>query len=644
VVALSAALVIGVLVVAAAMLWRQRQHESRLAHARGLMAEANEVSADDYRRHLDLSLQSMRQAWTADGHGALLRGVGMLAQPLPATWISHPGPVRAMALSPDGRWLATASQGHLQVQAVGGAVYDLHSRNGNHYIHALAFSADSLWLAASCVEHEACLYDMRNIGAGQLVKRWQRDDGVLSAVAFTADGKWLATSAYTSPMIRLHAVGDEAEPSPILSGVERVGAIAFSPDGQSLAIVGEGSELWQVGPAERRKLVAAPEVKGRALTFDPDGGLLAVGGLPGPLRLLHVQGDPSHDTPAPGPLDERLQVAGGSQFSHVAFSTDGLYLAASDERTGVRVWQVGDGRLVAQAFHPAGALAFRGRLILTGGMDGRIIEWDPDGQPLQRIAHAGAVHAVALSPDSRWLASVSEGGRVRIFSSADGKESPSLAVSEDVKRLGFSRDGRWLAGFGGPALWLVATSGWRTIGPFVHDEAVLGVAFDADGERVATISPWDGFRVWIERMNAARQVRVWDIASLSELGRTFAVARRPRYDEAAVEAPRDPDEVAAVKQIAAGNEVLASKAVSWLAVSGAANVPPHPWLTTETAKGEPLSGVAQQVARGSHAAFSADGRLLASVSDHEVRLWQLKPKDLVADLCAKLQPVEVCPR
>lgn len=654
--ATGAALVIGVLIVVATMLWRQWERESRLALARKLMADANEVSADDYLRRLSLSLHSMRQAWTAEGHEALLRGVGMLARPLPATWKPHSGPVRAMALSPDGRWLATAGPGRLQVQAAGGAAYDLHSRNGHHYLQALAFSPDGQWLAASCDHREVCLYDLRHIEAGQPLRRWQREDAVVSAVAFSADGKWLATSGFTSPTVRIHPVGDEAEHAPIATGLERVGAIGFSPDGQRVAVVGEGSELWQFGLGERRKLSANSEAKGLALAFSPDGRLLAVGGMQGsPLRLLHVHGDETGDSPVPGPLSGTWQVAWGGQFGRVGFSTDGLYVANSDDRFGVRVWQVSDGRLVAQALQPAGSLAFdRGRLVISGGMDGRIIEWDPDGQALHRLASADEVTAVALSPDSRWLVSLSKDGRLRIYGVADGKELPSLAIGDDVARLAFSRDGRWLAGFGGASLWLVEVAGWRTVGPLVHDRQVLGVAFDAEGKRVATSSQWDGFRVWVERMNAARQLRVWDIASRSEMGRTFAIARHPRADEAAVEAPRTPDEIAAIGQIAAGDEALASAAMSWSAAAGAGDVPAQPWLTTRTAKGDPLSDVAIEVARLSHgsnqivAAFSADGRLLASASGREVRLWHLKPDDLLAEVCARLQmteiPVGACPR
>ncbi|MBK7782389.1 MAG: hypothetical protein IPJ58_16760 [Ardenticatenia bacterium] len=87
----------------------------------------------------------------------------------------------------------------------------------------------------------------------------------------------------------------------------------------------------------------------------------------------------------------------------------------------VHVWQVSDGSTVrALSGHPA---AFRlrfsadGGLLLSASADHTIRAWDTsDGTALHVIeAHAGAVTAMTLSNDGRWLLSGSQDGHVRLW-------------------------------------------------------------------------------------------------------------------------------------------------------------------------------------------------------------------------------------
>jgi hypothetical protein len=331
---------------------------------------------------------------------------------------------------------------------------------------------------------------------------------------------------------------------------------------------------------------------------------------------------------------------GGSDFGRIAISADGRYVAFTNEHGGVRVADIERGRMVALVPHPAGAVAFtREHRLLASGMDGRIVEWDASGQALLSVRHSEAVRAIALSPDSRRLAAASDGGLLHILDTRDGSESAPLRLEGgEIHLLAFSPDGKWLAGAVDQTLWLVDTAGWRAMGPFPHADQLASVAFAPDGKRIATTTPGGDLRVWIERQNASRLLRVWDIASRSELAAMSVIAKSPRRDESVVGAPGQTEDSKAEKAISTGDAALASQAVSWPRVSRALKIPSHPWLSAKTA----LEVAGQSHGDSAQFAFGADGRLLASAFERDVRLWHLKAEDLIADICARLPAVKEC--
>jgi len=150
---------------------------------------------------------------------------------------------RAMAFSPDGRLLATADADHivrlLDVPA-GKLSKALERQEG--MIFALRFSPDGKLLVTGNANGTAKVWDA---SSGKLLKTLQANkDQPVWSVDFSPDGKLLATSGpQTEPQKRDGQVvlwntqSWEAKPIPrrILSD-GWVNAVAFSPDGQTLAI------------------------------------------------------------------------------------------------------------------------------------------------------------------------------------------------------------------------------------------------------------------------------------------------------------------------------------------------------------------------------------------------------------------------
>src|SRR5262249_38370603 len=157
------------------------------------------------------------------------------------------------------------------------------------------------------------------------------------------------------------------------------------------------------------------------VAFSPDGKRLAWGGFYGE-GLWDLEADRS------------LLKRGGLTVRSVAFSPDGRFLAAGTTTGFVRLRAAGDGRellglkapsaVSGLAFSPKGDRLAAGCEFTTVGPPSQVVVWDTaTGKPtLTLYGHRDSVHAVAFSPEGRWIASaagadltLSEPGEVRLW-------------------------------------------------------------------------------------------------------------------------------------------------------------------------------------------------------------------------------------
>jgi WD40 repeat protein len=109
-------------------------------------------------------------------------------------------------------------------------------------------------------------------------------DGPVQAVAFSPDGKTLATASKDNTA-RLVAAADGRELARIAHDAE-VGAVAFSPDGKTLATASMDNTARLVAVADGRELARIThDGPVQAVAFSPDGKTLATASKDNTARL-----------------------------------------------------------------------------------------------------------------------------------------------------------------------------------------------------------------------------------------------------------------------------------------------------------------------------------------------------------------------
>ena len=675
------------------------EQQRRAAHARQLNVAADVAQAEGIegaRLSLLLGIESLRIDWTAEAHAAMLSRIDGVLRPPSPIGSPHQFPVRAIAVTSDGAWVASASEDATVVRdrSTGTEVQRLPpSGRGPRLV--LAFSLDRRWLVAGCKPAAACVWDTRTWTIAAPLERAE----LMQAAAFSADGQWLASVAFGSGQLQwrrtsdwqvMAALGVDKVPSE-----ERISGIALHPSGRWLATQqGKRVALWDLGTRRQLKQIDAASSVGGALAFSPDGRWLSAMGTAGGLALWRFT---TAATGAPQLTAEpHWQTPQVGWWTTPVFSQDGTRVAFGPKGGGISVFAMASGKETHQIAQREAAftrvLAFdpldAGNLIV-GAADGTLAAWSLDTPEALRLPHPGVASRLALSADGRWVAAIDSERIVRVFERNSGRRVAQLAFVDERAELSFSADGRWLlltdaqgalvidtrswtqvlqqrverwpgaqlrvtpdgawfvvAGNGQLRRW--ATGSWQLAAPIaLHTEGGFDDFFlSPDGKQLAAHSgAVTGGRG--QGLKEPSMTRVWDIAAGGEaLGWVSYEAEDMKKNEGLFGGFRASGASGVwTKASSGGAPALARASLNWTRLPAAGDVPQHAWLTTRDAREQTLAQSMLARARRAHgggaraeisSAFSADGRWLAtSGQDGSLRLWLVAPPDLVADACGR---------
>ena len=353
--------------------------------------------------------------------------------------LGHSAAIVASVVSPDNRWLATASNKETLLwkitnQTVSSQPIRLTSPvepNRPPKSTSLRFSAGSQWLVESAGEGKAWLWDLRDAeaGGGKFFALENPGDEIQSA-GFTADGRWAVTVGSSSALLwDLNGAAASVRPITVIEPEAQLVA-----DAETLAMMEKIAKLEQAtdeaSKAERLKLLDQLDAKWarqsghwRSVAVTPDFHWLVRNSVDAQPELF----DLTAGAPA---LRSRFLSKSGARLTNIRVSPDQRWLVAMDESN-------------LEGNSPGEALA-RSVVYL----------WDlsahaQQASPLVLTGHQKYIRTIAFSPDSRWLVTGSDDRTARLWNLTQMDPRAGAFVlggnPGTVTHVTFSPDGRFLA-------------------------------------------------------------------------------------------------------------------------------------------------------------------------------------------------------
>jgi WD40 repeat protein len=520
----------------------------------------------------------------------------------------------------------------------------------------IAFSSTGKWLITPGVAESQQVNvfpfppESDQLTAGESVLRTWNGDSVGVALTFSPDDRWLmrfedCTQKRCSPW-RYVTVWDMARSNPDdrelnLTLAGRINDASFSPDGRWLHTVRtpgvDISQIWRLPDG-----VEAVRLPGYRTRFSPGGRwLLGYHGDGGPLQLWTA--DPGRHWNS---MRHDSTYYTGYGAGPLEFSPDGRWLATGGVDNLVRVWDPTSGAqhaalehdeiyyldlrggVVALAFSPDGQMLAS----LNDGGDLRLWEMavvtDPaitDALPLRQF-RTPPWSSIAFSPDGNWL--VADQG---VWNTATGEQRYG---SELFGGYALSLDGRLIASRQDSAITLRDFASGEPIHEFEHQDGLGNLVFGPQGRWLVSVGE--------------ETIHIWDtlsgqLAHLINLGgRSQGYAVGPKSRWIAVGTTSSPPVVW---------DIESGEVVSHLAPTATAARPlsfspdgqslvvrdlQNDILIFDVGTGAAIASLPRTV-RINGVIWSADGeQIVTTDAQGRVRFWLWRPEDLVAAACQHL--------
>jgi eukaryotic-like serine/threonine-protein kinase len=333
--------------------------------------------------------------------------------PVVRSFAAHSGPIYGVSFSPDGRYVAAASQDRTaSVWEVSSGRQRFKLLGHTNEINCIAYSPDGKTLATGSEDGSVILWDADTGNVRTVI--WQHKAEICS-VAFNPANHQLACAARDGML----TVWDCATRAQIVSkpSYRKINDVIFSSDGKLLAAASADDNRLRVFDASGNfPSVAEMEVPDAdSISFSRDRQLIAVGYFNG-ARVYRIR---------TGELLTQIHLK-SPHVRSVLFTPDDSALLAigeSSELVDLTTGQSWDPFGVPSALW-FGRISPNGKLVATGDTDGNLTLWDCSARRNFRLARlpvppSSPNASLAFSPDGHKIAVAADAGPEKDGGNAD---------------------------------------------------------------------------------------------------------------------------------------------------------------------------------------------------------------------------------
>ena len=427
--------------------------------------------------------------------------------------LQHQGPIVDVAFSPSGKTILTGSEdqtARVWETSTGKLTSSLAHRGA---ITVVAFSPDGTRMLTGSNDQSARLWDATTgLAIGQPLEH----KGAILAIAFSRDSSLVATGSadYTA------RVWDSNTGKPVGSVLQhpnRVHAVAFRPDDKALLLAG-GSGLGK-GEAQWRDVETGNPI-GDSIKDNQYIKFVASGGgdqilLTGASRTVRLR-----DAVSGSVFGEPIVHYG--DLTGIVLNWDGGLLLTAGGDHG-RVWDVNNGKPIGSPLYHRGrcrciALSPNGKLIVTGGDDQTARLWELSPPSPRILKHQGWVTGAVFHPNGEAVLTATNEGVARLWNSQSGRLIRDMSLEKvdyhnaNIWHIAMSPAGdRFATDSDRLQVWETATG--KPIGS-AHDVFPIHRTLFIDNRLVAvTVPDWN-----------AKIATAWDFESNKALGPSFPYA------------------------------------------------------------------------------------------------------------------------
>ena len=439
--------------------------------------------------------------------------VGQLAYELKDPGDNGGNTVNGLAISPDGRRLASSGSDRLI------RIWNLDIKNivmqiPGHvdWVYGLAFSPDGKTLISASADRTIRLWDTQ-YGRSQMILTGPSNQ--VFGVAVSPDGRYLA-SASADTYVRLWDISLEGSREvATLDHGENVHDVLVSPDGKVLASAGTNGviNLWDASTGALLNKLESTARSAEVLFWNKDSRHLAAGYMSGQALIWDTKtASPVLTIPGDGsalwglslsPDGALIATGGDAGVAHIYDSQTGKEIISinADEQfdwTGSGKYTQSDLWLSATIFSP------NGKYLATSHATGVVIIWDwKSGKPVMALDGKNEiVENIAYNADGSLLASAHDGGNVILWDLNPALDNHLKTTFTGHRALVydvvFSPDGKFLASGGGDGLvkiWDV-DAGTYVLDLYGNNNRIHSVVFSPNGRRVISGSSDHTARVY----------------------------------------------------------------------------------------------------------------------------------------------------